>query len=564
MADGHFPTLISKDRLANSVTNPVFVTPSDGTSAFALGGGVEAGALLVTMASDSTGVLSVDDNGGSITIDNSTLAVVGGGTEATALRVTIANDSTGTLTVDGSVTVSATDLDIRALVHTTDSVAMGDGTGLLMDLVTLNSAYSGTAVALPVAGRYQATPDTYGDGDATALLTDANGKLVLSNPGGTEYVEDAVAPANATASTILVERDDVLSTITPIEGDWSKLYCNAYGALWVRPESNQEDDTSHFTADIGNYVLAVRNDTLSAIVNNDKDYAPFQVNALGALYVEVASGTITTASESAEDTSHFTDDIGTFIMAVRHDTLSTLVNNNNDYAGLQVDADGALYCTIRDGGNSITVDAVNLDIRDIVHTQDSIQIGDGTSITLDIGEVDSVAGATDSGILALAVRDDALTTLTPADGDYTQLRVDSTGRLWTIGTLSNTETTPIYVYQVNSVVSGYEIHSYDTQAALASDTPDNHDYTVTGTNFMLKQILVSSSGACKIEVQTGPVASLATIAVGFIPKHGGSWDWTLAVAKEVPVTSTGTVRVIRTNREGAAQDVYSTIIGNDV
>ena len=32
--------------------------------------------------------------------------------------------------------------------------------------------------------------------------------------------------------------------------------------------------------------------------------------------------------------------------------------------------------------------------------------------------VDSVAGATDSGTLALLVRDDVLTTLTPVDGDY--------------------------------------------------------------------------------------------------------------------------------------------------
>ena len=330
MADGYFPTLVSKDRNANLVTNPIFVNLSNGTSSFSLGGGAEAGAILVTIANDSTGVLSIDDNGGSITVDG---------------------------------TVAATQ--------------------------------SGT---------------------------------------------------------------------------------------WV----------------------------------------------LGA-----NSGV----------------DIG-----------DVTINN----------AAGAAAVNIQDGGNSITVDgsvtvsATNLDIRDLLHTQDSVAIGDGTGVILDVREVDTAAGATDSGIMALAIRDDVLTTLTPADGDYVSLRVDSTGKLWTNTTLSNTETTPLYVYQVNSIVSGYEVHSYDTQSALASDTADNHDYAVTGSNFMLKQVLVSSSGACKIEVQTGPVASLATIAVGFIPKHGGSWEWTLAVAKEVPVASTGTCRVIRTNREGAAQDVYSTIIGNDV
>ena len=46
-------------------------------------------------------------------------------------------------------------------------------------------------------------------------------------------------------------------------------------------------------------------------------------------------------------------------------------------------------------------------------------------------QVDAAAGGTDTGTLALVVRDDALATLTPADGDYTQLRTTSVGRLWT-------------------------------------------------------------------------------------------------------------------------------------
>lgn len=81
---------------------------ADGTTRIASGGGVEANALRVTVASDSTGVLSVDDNGGSLTVDNAALSVTGGGVEATALRVTIANDSTGVVSVDdngGSLTV---------------------------------------------------------------------------------------------------------------------------------------------------------------------------------------------------------------------------------------------------------------------------------------------------------------------------------------------------------------------------------------------------------------------------------------------------------------------------
>lgn len=112
------------------------------------GGGTEATALRVTVASDSTGVLSVDDNGGSLTVDGTVtanagtgtftvsgtvtanlaagtnnigdvdvltvpapLSTAGGGLEATALRVTIASDSTGLVSVDdngGSLTVDGT------------------------------------------------------------------------------------------------------------------------------------------------------------------------------------------------------------------------------------------------------------------------------------------------------------------------------------------------------------------------------------------------------------------------------------------------------------------------
>ena len=118
------------------------------------GGGTEATALRVTVASDSTGVLSVDDNGASLTIDNAQLSVVGGGTEAAAMRVTIANDSTGVLSVDdngGSLTVDGTvtanlaagtnnigDVDVL-------SIAAGDNNIGNVDIVTVPALIASTA-----------------------------------------------------------------------------------------------------------------------------------------------------------------------------------------------------------------------------------------------------------------------------------------------------------------------------------------------------------------------------------------------------------------------------------
>ena len=45
-----------------------------GTQTIASGGGTEAASLRVTVASDSTGVLSIDDNGGSLTVDGTVTA----------------------------------------------------------------------------------------------------------------------------------------------------------------------------------------------------------------------------------------------------------------------------------------------------------------------------------------------------------------------------------------------------------------------------------------------------------------------------------------------------------
>ena len=90
------------------------------------GGGTEATALRVTVANDSTGVLSIDDNGASITVDGSVTATLGAGAASIGVigansgvdigDVTINNangasavniqDGGNTITVDGSVTVT--------------------------------------------------------------------------------------------------------------------------------------------------------------------------------------------------------------------------------------------------------------------------------------------------------------------------------------------------------------------------------------------------------------------------------------------------------------------------
>jgi len=83
------------DLLSETDFDAVFGTAS------LIGPGAEAGALLVTLATDSTGVITVDDGGGSLSVRwGGSAPPLGAGLEATALRVTVATDSTGLLPVN--------------------------------------------------------------------------------------------------------------------------------------------------------------------------------------------------------------------------------------------------------------------------------------------------------------------------------------------------------------------------------------------------------------------------------------------------------------------------------
>ena len=71
----------------------------------------------------------------------------------------------------------------------------------------------------------------------------------------------------------------------------NKVLNSAETGLQVDIVSGAEyaEDSAHTSADTGNFVLGVRNDTLAALGGTDGDYVPFQMNASGALFVEVAT-----------------------------------------------------------------------------------------------------------------------------------------------------------------------------------------------------------------------------------------------------------------------------------
>jgi hypothetical protein len=142
--------------------------------------------------------------------------------------------SSNPMPVSGTVTsnLSATD---NAVLDNIDT----NTTGLNNTVGTDGAA--GPSSAVSIGG-------TEAGGTFQEARVDSDGHLqvdVLSGGGsGTEYNEDDATPATIVGSAIVMERDDVLSAVTPVEGDWIGLRGTSFGALWVADINTAAQTTS--------------------------------------------------------------------------------------------------------------------------------------------------------------------------------------------------------------------------------------------------------------------------------------------------------------------------------
>ena len=207
------------------------------------------------------------------------------------------------------------------------------------------------------------------------------------------------------------------------------------------------EDAAHTSADTGNFILGVRTDTLAALGGTDGDYVPFQMNSSGALFVDIADG-------GQLDT--IIDTLETTLTAIETDAAAIevlLIAANVDHAANEallttIDADtGAIKTAVEIidnaiSGNEMQVDVVaslpagsaaigklaansGVDIGDV----DVTSVVPGTGATNLGKEEDAAHSSGDTGVMALAVRNDVLEALGGSDGDYASLQVTKTGAL---------------------------------------------------------------------------------------------------------------------------------------
>lgn len=124
-------------------------------------------------------------------------------------------------------------------------------------------------------------------------------------------------------------------------------------------------------------------------------------------------------------------------------------------------------------------------------------------------------------------------------------------------TISN----PLPVQMSNN--PGTDVTDYKAAAAVAGGASDNHDYTVTGGQTLsMTRIIGSASGRAKmvVQVETGVATNVwTTYATLFNSTANPNMEW--EVNPTLEVAAGVRVRVILTNRENQAMDLFSTIQG---
>jgi hypothetical protein len=363
------------------------------------GGGTEAGALRVTVASDSTGVVSVDDNGNSLTVDNAGLTELAAAINASSqIDVNIAADGVG---IGGGTQYAG------------DSAGAATDTGTMA--LALRDDAGGTLVTT--------------DGDRTPLSVDGNGALrVTGGGGGTEYTVDAAAPAAPTGSAGLMERDDALSALTEVEGDWTNMRANANGALWIKHD--------------GEITAALSSTDNTVLDNIDADTSAIQtateacqtaLETAGGLVVNLGANndvTVTSGNITA-DTELTTADLDT---GAGTDTRAVVGLAGTASGGAQLipgsSTDGLLVNL--GTNNDVTVSGVSTAANQttIIGHVDGIE-GLLTTIDADTSNLSVVGGGTEAAAIRVTIANNSTGVLSVDDNGST-ISVDDGGGVLTV------------------------------------------------------------------------------------------------------------------------------------
>jgi hypothetical protein len=235
---------------------------------------------------DVTSISAGDNNIGNVDIVTvpAPLSVVGTGTEATAMRVTIASDSTGVLSVDdngGALTVDGT---VTANLSATDNAVLDS---IQTAVETIDNAIAGSEMQVDVVASLPAGTNAIGklaansgvdigDVDVTSMPTGASAAAIQGTvAAGSEAAQNPVQLGAKAVSAIpaVVDANDVANLLTDL-----------FGRLVVAAETPGDAITEGNTATITNDSAT---EVLAAAGANTK----WRITAIGVYNSDATVGT---------------------------------------------------------------------------------------------------------------------------------------------------------------------------------------------------------------------------------------------------------------------------------
>lgn len=90
-----------------------------------------------------------------------------------------------------------------------------------------------------------------------------------------------------------LNRSVITGVTTAGGGGYVNVKVNPSGALVTQPDNNYSEDATHSSGDTGGFILAVRNDSNTAMTSANGDYSPIAVNANGAVAINDGGNSIT-------------------------------------------------------------------------------------------------------------------------------------------------------------------------------------------------------------------------------------------------------------------------------
>lgn len=357
----------------------------------------DADGLLVNLGANNdvtvTGAVAVTDNSGSLTVDNAALAVTGGGAEASALRVTLASDSTGVLSVDDNGT----------------TISVDDGASSL--------TVDGTVAVSAVSGVVDVTPAVPAANDYLPVrLTDGSSFYSASGgAGGTQYTEDGASAGGESLTLAGAVRRDTAASSAATDGDYATINTDASGRLWVNASGAAvpvTDNSGSLTVDNGGTFAVQDSDKLAD--NGGFTDGTTKVQPAGYIFDEVA-GTALTENDAAaarvdskraqvlvieDETTRGRRATVTASNALKVDASGVAVPVTDNSGSLTVDNGGTF--AVQESGSALT--ALQL-IDDIVYTDDTSTHATGTSkgalMMAAATPTDGSVNANDIGALAM-------------------------------------------------------------------------------------------------------------------------------------------------------------------